>query len=114
MVSGKPCLTHHSRPGEMRSFTLSMFASVILSPGTTSGRAAGTSIIAVTTSAAASLRVVIGCPSWAGPAASCAAALFDVGRLPVPAFLFAATVNFLGTLVRVPALEGPGQSGHSV
>src|SRR2546425_1279215 len=32
MVSGKPCLMHHSRPGEMRSFTLSMFASVILSP----------------------------------------------------------------------------------
>src|SRR5260370_6172603 len=55
---------HHSRPGEMRSFTLSMFASVILSPTATSARAGGASIVAVTASAAASLRVVvIGPPS---------------------------------------------------
>src|SRR5207253_2153889 len=38
MVMGQPCLMHHSIPGEIRSFTLSMFASVILSPGTTSAR----------------------------------------------------------------------------
>src|SRR2546426_6175747 len=59
MVSGKPCLMHHSRPGEMRSFTLSRFASVILSPGTTSAPAGATSIVAVTASAAASLRVLV-------------------------------------------------------
>src|SRR5216117_4335953 len=46
MVSGKPCLMHHSRPGEMRSFTLSMFWSVILSPGATSARAPPTTEMA--------------------------------------------------------------------
>src|SRR5438128_10596524 len=75
MVIGKPCLMHHSRPGEMRSFTLSMFASVILSPTATSARAGGASMVAVTASAAASLRVVvIGWPSLSrkrtGPPAS--------------------------------------------
>src|SRR5579871_875251 len=40
MVIGQPCLMHHSSPGEMRSFTLSTFCSVILSPGATSARAA--------------------------------------------------------------------------
>src|SRR5207249_1539386 len=54
------------------------------------------------------------CPSWAAPAVSCAAAPFDLGRLRVPAFICAATVNLLDTLVQVPALEGPGQSSHSV
>src|SRR5439155_24379990 len=39
MVIGQPCLTHHSIPGESRSFALSRFWSVILSPGTTSARA---------------------------------------------------------------------------
>src|SRR5947199_10147958 len=59
---------HHSRPGEMRSFTLSMFASLILSPTATSARAGGASIVAVTASAAASLRVVvIGRPSLDDP-----------------------------------------------
>src|SRR5438445_538797 len=59
---------HHSRPGEMRSFTLSMFASVILSPTATSARAAGASTAPVTASAAASLRVlVIGRPSLDDP-----------------------------------------------
>src|SRR3989442_7262906 len=38
MVIGQPCLMHHSIPGEIRSFTLSMFCSVILSPGATSAR----------------------------------------------------------------------------
>src|SRR3989442_2010101 len=55
---------HHSRPGEMRSFTLSMFAWLILSPTGTWARAGGASSVAVTASAAASLRVVvIGRPS---------------------------------------------------
>src|SRR5437867_11310593 len=59
---------HHSGPGEMRSFTLSMFASLILSPTATSARAGGASIVAVTASAAASLRVVvIGRPSLDDP-----------------------------------------------
>src|SRR5438445_2970328 len=40
MVMGQPCLMHHSIPGEIRSFTLSMFCSVILSPGATSARTA--------------------------------------------------------------------------
>jgi hypothetical protein len=39
IVIGHPRLMHHSMPGETRSFTLSMFASVILSPGDTSARA---------------------------------------------------------------------------
>src|SRR5207244_612142 len=43
----------------MRSFTLSMFPSVILSPTATSARAAGASIAAVTASAAVSLRVLV-------------------------------------------------------
>src|SRR5437870_10499540 len=43
----------------MRSFTLSMFASVILSPTATSARAGGASIVTVSASAAASLRVVV-------------------------------------------------------
>src|SRR5437870_8156429 len=38
IVRGQPCLMTHSIPGEIRSFTLSMFWSVILSPGTTSAR----------------------------------------------------------------------------
>src|SRR5215467_16116039 len=40
MVIGQPCLTHHSIPGESRSFALSRFWSVILSPGATSASAA--------------------------------------------------------------------------
>src|SRR6266852_2698986 len=40
MVIGQPCLMTHSIPGEIRSFTLSMFCSVILSPGATSARTA--------------------------------------------------------------------------
>src|SRR5438034_1192491 len=38
-VSGNPCRTHHSSPGEISSFTCSTFASLIRSPGTTSARA---------------------------------------------------------------------------
>src|SRR2546425_698883 len=38
IVIGQPCLMTHSIPGEIRSFSLSMFWSVILSPGTTSAR----------------------------------------------------------------------------
>jgi hypothetical protein len=41
MLIGQPRLMHHSMPGETRSFTLSMFASVILSPTATSARAPG-------------------------------------------------------------------------
>src|SRR2546425_8847736 len=40
MVSGKPRLTHHSIPGEIRSVTLSIFCAVIWSPGATSACAA--------------------------------------------------------------------------
>src|SRR6187397_544154 len=36
MVIGQPRLMHHSMPGDTRSFTLSTFAALILSPGTTS------------------------------------------------------------------------------
>src|SRR5262245_12688952 len=39
MVIGQPRLMHHSRPGEMSPFSLSMFSDVILSPGATSARA---------------------------------------------------------------------------
>src|SRR5437016_10575587 len=38
MVIGQPCLMTHSIPGEIRSFSFSMFCSVIMSPGTTSAR----------------------------------------------------------------------------
>src|SRR5438445_2922274 len=59
MVIGKPCLMHHSIPGEISSFTLSMFASVILSPIATWARAGAASSTGTTASAAASLRVVV-------------------------------------------------------
>src|SRR2546422_9145296 len=69
MVSGKPCRMHHSRPGEMRSFTLSMFWSVILSPGDTSARADGPGVHSTRAAAAASahqdaLLVIIVSTSW--------------------------------------------------
>ena len=81
----------------MRSFTLSMFASVILSPGTTSARAGAASITATTASAPASLRVaIIGSPSLerdgaagvclGGPAWTCCepSASLSVLRSPAP------------------------------
>src|SRR5947208_1405674 len=39
-VSGNPCRTHHSSPGEISSRTCSTFASVMRSPAATSARAA--------------------------------------------------------------------------
>src|SRR2546427_6310573 len=59
MVIGKPCLMHHSIPGEISSFTLSTFASVILSPIATSARTDAASSTGTTASAAACLRVVV-------------------------------------------------------
>src|SRR5689334_16109219 len=63
---------HHSRPGEIRSFTLSMFASVILSPGTTSAptRVAPTRT-RIARAAACFAVPVIGYPPWndSGPRA---------------------------------------------
>src|SRR5258706_14799538 len=40
MLIGKPCLMHHSSPGDTRSLTLSTLSIVILSPGDTSAYAA--------------------------------------------------------------------------
>src|SRR5439155_23547551 len=54
MVMGQPCLMHHSIPGEIRSFTLSMFCSVILSPGATSARTAVGRIASMNVAALAS------------------------------------------------------------
>src|SRR2546428_14156073 len=59
MVIGKPCLMHHSIPGEISAFALSMFAPVILSPIATSARTDTASSTGTTASAAASLRVVV-------------------------------------------------------
>src|SRR5439155_21839021 len=50
-VSGNPCRTHHSSPGEISSLTCSTFASVIRSPGTTSACAAEASSTATTPAA---------------------------------------------------------------
>src|SRR5438445_520890 len=65
MVIGKPRLMHHSMPGEIRSFTLSMFWSVILSPGTTSARAPPARSAPPIASAAASpvLVLIVGPPA---------------------------------------------------
>src|SRR5438128_11931424 len=65
MVIGKPRLMHHSMPGEIRSFTLSMFWSVILSPGTTSARAPPARRAPPIASAAASpvLVLIVGPPA---------------------------------------------------
>src|SRR6059058_4751387 len=69
MVSGNPCRMHHSRPGEMRSFTLSMFWSVIRSPGETSACAGGPDVDSTRAAAAASahqdpLLVIIVLTPW--------------------------------------------------
>src|SRR5438876_12377011 len=102
---------HHSRPREMRSFTLSMFASLILSPAATSARAGGASIVAVTASAATSLRiVVIGRPSLDDPRpclgseseASVSRSVDRAKVVPRPAQAGGATAEALGQSHRRP------------
>src|SRR5215813_93756 len=59
MVIGHPCLMHHSIPGEIRSLTLSMFWSVIRSPGVTSAAATPPSWITIRTAAHADRRRMV-------------------------------------------------------
>src|SRR5262249_43096914 len=75
MVIGHPCLMHHSIPGEIRSLTLSMFWSVIRSPGATSPAATPPSRITTRTAAHADRRRMVTSLSNGTPLAytSCAA-----------------------------------------
>src|SRR5262245_58965097 len=62
MVIGKPRFTHHSRPGEMRSFTFATLLASILSPGETSAHTlppANVPAVTATNASPIALRIVI-------------------------------------------------------